>query len=209
MPRIAIAGFAHETNTFSPTPTDFADFLLSTTTRSGLRGAEILENPDFAMPIGGFAAAAREAGDELVPICWYAAEPAGIVTANAFERIASEIVHGVATAGRLDGVYLDLHGAMVAAGHDDGEAEILRRVRAVVGPDMPLVASLDLHANVGDGMVRKPRRWWPTAPTRMSTCARPGRGPTRCCAGASIMAGVPRSPCAASTSSCRRTARAR
>jgi microcystin degradation protein MlrC len=155
MPRIAIAGFAHETNTFSPTPTDFADFLLSTTTRSGLRGAEILDNPDFAMPIGGFAAAAREAGDELVPICWYAAEPAGIVTANAFERIASEIVHGVATAGRLDGVYLDLHGAMVAAGHDDGEAEILRRVRAVVGPDMPLVASLDLHANVGDGMVRE------------------------------------------------------
>jgi len=118
MPRIAIAGFAHETNTFSPTPTDFADFLLSTTTRSGLRGAEILENPDFAMPIGGFAAAAREAGDELVPICWYAAEPAGIVTANAFERIVSEIVHGVATAGRLDGVYLDLHGAMVAAGHE-------------------------------------------------------------------------------------------
>lgn len=154
MSRIAIAGFAHETNTFAPTPTDLEDFLLTTTCPSGMRGPEILAHPDLAMPIGGFVTAARAAGDTLVPICWYAAEPAGIVTARAFERIVAEIVNGVANAGALDAVYLDLHGAMVAAGYDDGEAEILRRVRAVIGPDMPLVASLDLHANVGDGMIR-------------------------------------------------------
>lgn len=153
MPRIAIAGFAHETNTFAETPTDYADFTTNTTFASGLRGDAILANPDFAMPIGGFVAAARAAGDALVPICWYAAEPAGIVTAHAFERITAEIVHGIAGAGPIDAVYLDLHGAMVAAGYDDGEAEILRRVRAVIGPSMPLVASLDLHANVGDGMI--------------------------------------------------------
>jgi microcystin degradation protein MlrC len=153
MPRIAIAGFAHETNTFAPTPTALPDFLMTTTAPSGMRGDAILANPDLAMPIGGFVTAAREAGDHLVPICWYAAEPAGIVTAHAFERIVAEIVHGIATAGAIDAVYLDLHGAMVADGYDDGEAEILRRVRAVIGPDMPLVASLDLHANVGDGMI--------------------------------------------------------
>ena len=48
----------------------------------------------------------------------------------------------------VDGVYLDLHGAMVTEQYDDGEGELLRRVRAVIGPDMPLIVSLDLHANV-------------------------------------------------------------
>ena len=152
MPRIAIAGFAHETNTFAPTPTVFADFT-GYANAGAMHGAKILANPDFALPIGGFVAAAKQAGDDLVPICWYAAEPAGKVSRHAFERITAEIVHGVAQAGRIDAVYLDLHGAMVAADYDDGEAEILRRVRAVIGPDMPLVASLDLHANVGPGMV--------------------------------------------------------
>lgn len=153
MARIAIAGFAHETNTFAPAPTTYRDFTENNAFANAMRGAQILANPDFAMPIGGFVAAASKAGDQLVPICWYAAEPAGAVTADAFERITAEIVHGVANAGAIDAVYLDLHGAMVADGYDDGEAEILRRVRAVIGADMPLVASLDLHANVGDGMI--------------------------------------------------------
>lgn len=155
MARLAIAGFAHETNTFAPAPTTFADFTERPTFASAMRGAQILANPDFAMPIGGFVAAAKAAGDDVVPLCWYAAEPAGTVTADAFERITSEIVHGVATAGAIDGVYLDLHGAMVAEGFDDGEAEIMRRVRAVIGPTLPLVASLDLHANVGPDMIRQ------------------------------------------------------
>ncbi|MBL8697324.1 MAG: M81 family metallopeptidase [Alphaproteobacteria bacterium] len=154
MARIAIAGFAHETNTFAPAPTAYVDFTEKNAYANGMRGAQVLANPEFAMPIGGFAAAARAAGDEMVPICWYAAEPAGPVTADAFERITAEIVHGVATSGAIDAVYLDLHGAMVADGYDDGEAEILRRVRAVIGPHMPLVASLDLHANVGPDMIR-------------------------------------------------------
>lgn len=153
MPLIAIAGFAHETNTFAPTPTSYADFTVNYTNASAMRGSQLLANPDFAMPIGGFVAAAKAAGDALAPICWYAAEPAGKVTRHAFERITAEIVHGIAEAGQIDAVYLDLHGAMVAVDFDDGEAEILRRVRAVIGPDMPLVASLDLHANVGPGMI--------------------------------------------------------
>jgi microcystin degradation protein MlrC len=154
MHRIAIAGFAHETNTFAPTPTDYADFLQTTMGPSGVRGERILAERAGAMPICGFVTEAEKAGDALVPICWYFAEPAGKVTPNAFERIVAEIVDGVARAGRIDAVYLDLHGAMVAADYDDGEAEILRRVRAVIGPDMPLVASLDLHANVGEDMIR-------------------------------------------------------
>ncbi|TIT59209.1 MAG: M81 family metallopeptidase, partial [Mesorhizobium sp.] len=63
------------------------------------------------------------------------------------------ICNGIAAAGELDAVYLDLHGAMVVESYDDGEGELLRRVRAVVGPDLPVVVSLDLHANVTEAMV--------------------------------------------------------
>ena len=72
---------------------------------------------------------------------------------DAFERIVKEMVDGIAAAGPLDAVYLDLHGAMVTEHFDDGEGEILARVRKVIGKDLPLVVSLDLHANVTPEMV--------------------------------------------------------
>ena len=87
------------------------------------------------------------------------AGPAGVghvdvrIGAVGDERIAKEMIDGIASAGPLDAVYLDLHGAMVAEHFEDGEGEILRRVRQVIGKDLPLVASLDLHANVTPEMV--------------------------------------------------------
>ena len=75
------------------------------------------------------------------------------MTRDAFERIVTEMVDGIAAARDLDAVYLDLHGAMVTEHVDDGEGEILARVRRVIGKDLPLVASLDLHANVTPEMV--------------------------------------------------------
>ena len=72
---------------------------------------------------------------------------------DAYERIAKVMVDGIAAAGPIDAVYLDLHGAMVAEHLDDGEGEILARVRKVIGKDLPLVVSLDLHANVTPEMV--------------------------------------------------------
>ena len=81
------------------------------------------------------------------------ASPSAHVTKDAFERIVKEMVDGIANAGTLDAVYLDLHGAMVTEHLDDGEGEILRRVREVIGKDLPLVVSLDLHANVTPEMV--------------------------------------------------------
>src|SRR4029077_12104208 len=81
------------------------------------------------------------------------ATPSAHVTQDAFERIAKVMIDGIAKAGRLDAVYLDLHGAMVTEHLDDGEGEILARVRQAIGKDLPLVASLDLHANVTPEMV--------------------------------------------------------
>jgi microcystin degradation protein MlrC len=75
------------------------------------------------------------------------------VTADAFERISNEMIQRLKSALPVDGVYLDLHGAMVAEHVDDGEGELLARVREVVGPTIPVVASLDLHANVTRRMV--------------------------------------------------------
>jgi microcystin degradation protein MlrC len=88
-----------------------------------------------------------------VPLVWAAATPSAHVTEEAFERIVGMLIEDLRKEGPFDAVYLDLHGAMVAEHVDDGEGEVLRRVREVVGPRVPVVSSLDLHANVTAAMV--------------------------------------------------------
>jgi microcystin degradation protein MlrC len=100
-----------------------------------------------SLPMGGFIREARRRGWVLRPSAWAGASPSAHVTREAFERIADHIVAD-ARHGGFDMVYLDLHGAAVAEHVDDAEGELLERLRAVVGPTMPLVTSLDLHANV-------------------------------------------------------------
>ena len=103
--------------------------------------------------LAGFIEEAETEGWDLVPTIFAAATPCAHVTDDAFERIAKVMIDGIASAGKLDAVYLDLHGAMVTEHLDDGEGEILARVRKVIGNDLPLVVSLDLHANVTPEMV--------------------------------------------------------
>ena len=103
--------------------------------------------------LAGFIGQAETNGWELVPTIFAAASPSAHVTEDAFERIVKVMVDGIRNAGPLDAVYLDLHGAMVTEHFDDGEGEVLRRVREVIGKDLPLVVSLDLHANVTPAMV--------------------------------------------------------
>jgi microcystin degradation protein MlrC len=161
--RIAIGGFQHETNTFSATPTTWQDFALADTWPALLQDEALLSEmtPDLPgaprnIPIAGFIDAAlrsRQNGPDqrsspvLLPTVWCAAGPSGRVTRDAFERITGMLIDAIAAA-QADAVYLDLHGAMAAEGFDDADGEILRRVRAVIGEETPLVASLDLHANV-------------------------------------------------------------
>ncbi|WP_170304118.1 M81 family metallopeptidase [Microvirga makkahensis] len=153
-PRIAIGGFMHETNTFAPSMAGFEAFIEGGGWPTLSEGPALISaTRNVNMGICGFVETAEAQGWDLVPILWCAASPSAHVTEDAFERIARRIVEGVRAAGRLDGVYLDLHGAMVAEHVDDGEGELLERVREVIGPDLPLVASLDLHANVTRRMV--------------------------------------------------------
>ena len=117
-------------------------------------GADVLKiMRNINVGLAGFVEAAEAQGWEMVPTISCGASPSAHVTEDAFERIVKVMVDGIRAAGPLDAVYLDLHGAMVTEHLDDGEGEILARVRQVIGKDLPLVVSLDLHANVTPEMV--------------------------------------------------------
>ncbi|MFN9282032.1 MAG: M81 family metallopeptidase [Betaproteobacteria bacterium] len=155
--RILIAGFQHETNTFAPSLADWAAFTRGDSFPAFVRGAAMqAQMTGINIPVGGFIDAAKSHGWTLLPSCWAGAIPSSYVTQDAFERIAGAIVDDVRAAlagGGLDGIYLDLHGAAVAEHADDAEGELLQRLRDIVGPGLPIVASLDLHANVTQRML--------------------------------------------------------
>lgn len=152
--RIAIGGFLHESHSFAPRPTRYADFVKPGGFPGLVSGSALFDAVrGTSVPIAGAIAAAGEA--ELVPLAWCFANPAGPVQDEAFERISALICAGLSTAldaGPLDGVYLDLHGAAVADSFPDMEGELLRRVRAIVA-DIPLTISLDPHCNLTRAMV--------------------------------------------------------
>jgi microcystin degradation protein MlrC len=154
MTRIAVGGFLHETNTFAPTKATYDAFIHGGGFPRLEVGDNVLKNVrGINVGLAGFIAQAESEGWELVPTIFAGATPSAHVTEDAFERIAKTMIDSLAAAGNVDAVYLDLHGAMVAEHHDDGEGEILARVRKAIGNDIPLVASLDLHANVTPEMV--------------------------------------------------------
>ncbi len=153
--RIAVAGFQHETNTFAPSRAGFEEFQIADSWPGLLLGdAVVTQTIGLNLPITGAIAAARATGRvELAPILWCSAEPSGPVTDDAFVRIRSMILQGLTDAGLIDGLYMDLHGAMVTETHNDGEGALLAQIRERVGPDLPIGVSLDLHANVSADIV--------------------------------------------------------
>jgi microcystin degradation protein MlrC len=154
MTRIAVGGFLHETNTFAPTKATYQDFVHGGGWPAMAQGDDVLKiMRNINVGLSGFIEVAEARGWEMAPTISCGASPSAHVTKDAYERIVKVMVEGISAAGPLDAVYLDLHGAMVTEHLDDGEGEILARVRRVVGKDVPLVASLDLHANVTPEMV--------------------------------------------------------
>ena len=152
--RIAVGGFQHETNTFAPTMADYAAFAQADSWPAMQSGPELLQAfKGMNIPIAGFIEAVKKSGHELEPLVWCHATPSAHVTNDAFERITGAMIEALEEMGPIDAVYLDLHGAMVCQHLDDGEGEIIARVRDVIGPDIPFVVSLDLHANITKRMV--------------------------------------------------------
>jgi microcystin degradation protein MlrC len=150
--RIAVGGFLHESHSFAPVATNWVNFLqpggLPPLQRpgamvEGLRGTSVCAAAAITEAVGQ--------GATIAPLGWTFAQPAGPVTREAFERISAMIVDALSTAlmeGPLDGIFLDLHGAMVSEDYPDAEGEVMRRVRAVAGQDIPLAITLDPHANM-------------------------------------------------------------
>ncbi len=143
-PKLVLGMMMHETNTFSPVATPLASF-------RPLQGeAAIAEFTDTNTQLGGFLDVARRAGAEIVLPVAGGAHPSGYVEKAAYEDMADAIVGAVR--GGCDAVCLALHGAMVAEHVDDGEGELLRRIRAVA-PRVPIAVGLDFHSHMTPAMV--------------------------------------------------------
>ena len=152
--RFAIGGFNHETNAFSNVPTNIESFRKYTL----LNGTEILARcRGIRGYVGGSIDEADEQGIELVPTLYCTTNPSGLITPETYDFISDTIVEGLEKAHKeapLDGILLELHGAAHAVNSLDPEGDLIRRVRTIFGPGMPIGVVLDLHANVSQDMVR-------------------------------------------------------
>jgi microcystin degradation protein MlrC len=151
--RIATGGISHETSTFTTVLTTIA----SAEERQGYQHGQVMLDKYRGVnsPIGGFIAGADAHGFDLVPTSFWEAHPSAPLPRSDFDTIVNTLVDGIGAATDIDGVLLELHGAMVAEGVPDGEGHILAAVRERVGPDLPIVAQLDIHSNVSHRMVEQ------------------------------------------------------
>ncbi len=155
MYRIMIAGLMLETNTFSDHATTLEDYKK----RTLLFGQDILTaNRGVKTELGAFTELAEKRKDvELVPVIAGNANPGGAMTDETYEYFRNAIVNGYRKAdreGKIDGILLALHGAMVTETYEDGEGELLRSLREAAGPDLPILCTLDFHANLTEEMAR-------------------------------------------------------
>ncbi len=147
--RIAIGGISHETSSFAKVRTTLADFELG----FGLfRGDEVIRRFTGAnICTGGFVDGAQAYGFEVVPLLWGFAYPSGLIVRDDYEALKREFLDRLQQAeaedGPVDGVLLDLHGAMVVEGIDDGDGDFIEAVRKYLGPVRPIVVTFDLHGN--------------------------------------------------------------
>ncbi len=149
--RLALGNIVQESNSFTPVPGSWLHFPPGHL----LRGQDIIaQRQGTRTEVGGVIDVAGEQGIELLPLLSATTSAsAGPMLGDVFASLCDELVAGLHTCAPFDGVLLVLHGAMAADGYEDATGEILRAVRAEIGPDCPLVATLDLHANVTATMV--------------------------------------------------------
>lgn len=150
MRRILIGGIAHETNTFSRVPTDLDQFRQ----RVFITGPEMVASFSGTRTVlGGFLDGTATLSAASVPLVYASATPGGIVTRTAYAELRAALLNGIRVAGPADAVLLALHGAMVVDGTPDAEGDLLRAVRESVGGRVPIIATLDSHANITRAMI--------------------------------------------------------
>ena len=146
--RVLTGGVSHETNTFSKVPTDLDSFRRGTLlTSNEIPGAR----RGTRSALGATFEAADKYGWTLVHPVVASANPSGYVTNAAYEKLVGMLIDA---ANGIEGALLHLHGAMVSETYEDGEGELRRRLRAKVGPKVPIIVTLDLHGNITEEMAR-------------------------------------------------------
>lgn len=146
--RVAIGGIVHETNTYAVESFGMTE-LDSFDVR---RGDGVLDYGGTRTFTGGIIDAGREGGHDLVPVLHAFAQPSGTIVAEVYRKLADELVEGIRDALPLDAVVIDTHGAGVVDGVDDLEADLGAAIRAAIGPDVPLLTTLDLHGSITEEM---------------------------------------------------------
>lgn len=149
--RIAALGFSHESNTYSPVPATLSQWVAS----GMLEGDPIVaEYATAESTMSGYLELGRETdGVEVVPLFFARLTPMATITAEAFEALVGRMLALLEEHGPWDAVLLAQHGAGVSEEFPDADGETTRRVRELVGPDVPIGISLDMHANVSHLLV--------------------------------------------------------
>ena len=150
MPRIIVAECKQEVSTFNPLPSRYEDFRV-------LRGPAMLDYHRACREEVGGALSVFDADPNIavLPACGASANTSGgILKADSFDRLSREFLSSLDAAGKADGVYFSLHGAMQAENEDDPEGYLLEEARRLLGDRVPLVVSLDLHGILTDRMLR-------------------------------------------------------
>ncbi len=146
--RVVIGSFSHESNTFNPVQMQLEEFH----PQYGEDVLTTLESP-LRSSLHGIYQVLQNAGAEIIPTVYARATPGGVVSRQAFDTVSGQLLATVAAAGSVDGVCLHLHGSMTVADIGDAEGHLLTEVRRLVGPDVPIAVSLDMHAMVTPAML--------------------------------------------------------
>jgi len=150
--KLGVAGFAHETLTFWPGLTTLEDF-----ERNAAHGERVLEKArDTNSCIGGFIEVCERDDVELLPVCAAMGGATETVADEVYDFYVGEMRRGFdEMKDEIDGVLLSLHGAMATESRQDPETDAVREVREIVGYDMPLMVTFDLHANKDQAILRE------------------------------------------------------
>ena len=145
--KLALLGIYHETNTFSRVKADYDAFNI-------YRGEEIIDEYRLAQTTNaGFLQISEDAQVDVIPLIFAITGPIGTITTDAFESISKEMLSLLNENGPWDGILLSLHGAAVSEEYPDADGEIAERVRTLVGPDVKIGLSVDMHANLSQKMI--------------------------------------------------------
>ena len=147
-PVIGVAGISHESNSFSKQKTIFEDFGIRLGENPEERAQRFFSLANAKTTSSGYIEGARQFGLELYPCLLAYTLPKGPLTDQAFNTLMKEMLLQLKAGPKLDGILLNLHGAMVVDSYPSGDEELVRRIREAFGPNMPIVVTHDFHANI-------------------------------------------------------------